>query len=217
MRCGHTCLGHHGRLKQAIRKANVKWFSERMKRRRARASPQQIVSLRLADFAKLLRSRYSGTVLPDDDAGRDDIEPVIHHLAALTHPARRAAHWLELWAPWLTLAETNTIITTAIANARPWTADQLAWRYRVTKEERTMLGLTTIGAIDQGKAARTKRRKERDRARKRAKRQAAGATPRTTYEAHSLEHTKPWLAEGMSRAKWYRKRHRETETGPATA
>lgn len=200
-------------MRPTLRSANVRWYSERSKPRgRRRSSPQQIIGLRLRDFAQLFRSRY-GTLLPDDDAGRDDLVPVIHHLAALRQSARRAAQWLRLWAPWLTLAEQDQIIREGIANARLWKADQLAWRYRVTKEERTMLGLTTIGAIDHGKAARTKRRRDRDKARKAAARRAAGIKPRPEYEAASIERSKPWEAEGISRRTWYRRRG----TGPATA
>lgn len=196
-------------------RANVKWFSNRRKgKARRKASPQQIVSLRLAEFAVLFRSRYASVTLPDDDSGRDDIEPVIHHLASLRQPARRAEQWLRLWAPWLTIAEQHKIISEGIANARPWTADQLAWRYRITKEERTMLCLTTIGAIDQGKAARTKRRKQRDRDRKASARRVAGAQPRADYEAASIAKRQPWVEQGISRRTWYR---RQRGTRPATA
>lgn len=205
---------------QQPRRANVKWFSTRQKPgRRRKASPQQIVGLRLHELARLFAHRYRGTQLPNDDSGRDDIEPVLHHIAALTQPARRAGYWLDLWAPWLSRAESAEIVARCIATARPWKADQLAWRYRVTKEERTMLGLTTIGAIDHGKAARTKRRKERDRQRKAAARRAAGAKPRSEYEAATIERAKPWEAEGISRRTWYRRRTSAnvSGTGPATA
>lgn len=201
------------RARPVIGTAQVKWFSKREKRKRNRSSPQQIVGLRLHDLGRLLAARYGGPLLPNDDSGRDDMEPVIHHMAALTQPARRCEHWLDLWAPWLNRAESRSIITQGIASARCWTADQLAWRYRVTKEERTLLGLSTIGAVDFGKAARTKRRKERDRMRKAVARRAAGKLPRKDYEAGSLERAKPWEAEGISRASWFR---RKDETGPAT-
>lgn len=187
------------------RRAQVKWFSDRQRKGKRKSSPQQIVGLRLHELARLLASRYGRPQLPDDDSGRDDIEPVIHHMAALTQPARRCALWLDLWAPWMDRAESKRVIAGGIATARAWKADQLAWRYRVTKQERDMLGLTTIGAIDYGKAARTKRRKERDRDRKATARRAAGAKPRTEYEAASLSRAKPWTAEGISRASWYRK------------
>lgn len=209
-------------MQPARQRANVRWFSSRRKADgKRRTTPQQIVALRLRDFATLFRSRYGGTTLPDDDSGRDDIEPVIHHLAALKQPARKARAWLELWAPWLTLGEQRTIISNGIASARAWRADQLAWRYRVTREERTMLGLTTIGAIDHGKAARTKRRRERDRQRKAQARRAAGMKPRSEYQAAALSRSQPWKDAGISRATWYRRHGQtcinETETSPATA
>lgn len=208
-------------MQTAKRRANVKWLSTRQKPGRRRATPQQIVALRLRDFATLFRSRY-GIALPDDDAGRDDIEPVLHHIAALKQPGRRAALWLEIWAPWLTLGEQREMISSAIANARAWKADQLAWRYRVTREERTMLGLTTIGAVDHAKAARTKRRRERERQRKAMKRREAGAVPRNEYEAGSTRSSRPWDLEGVSRATWYRRQKRtdpsqDCETTPVTA
>lgn len=165
----------------------------------------QLAALRIADLSTLFRSRY-GMTLPDDDAGRDDIRLAMDHLASLPHPARAMTRWLETWAPWLTLAEHRQTIADGIAQQRHWKADALAWRLRLTKEERRMLGITTIGAIDEGKAARTKRRKDRDRERKQAKRRAAGAVPRHQYEAGSAQAAKPWIAEGISRATWYRRR-----------
>ena len=38
------------------------------------------------------------------------------------------------------------------------------------------------------------------------KRRAAGMTPRSIYEAQALSQSKPWEAEGISRATWYRNR-----------
>lgn len=192
-------------MEQAKRQANVKYFSKRQKGKRKRSSPLQIVALRISDLSTLFRSRY-GVVLPDDDAGRDDIGLAIDHLAALAHPAKAITRWLETWAPWMTLGEQRQVISDGIAGQRNWKADALAWRLRLTKEERTMLGITTIGAIDHGKAARVKRRRLRDRERKAAQRKAAGAVPRQQYERSSTAKTQPWLAEGISRRTWYRRR-----------
>lgn len=217
--CSRTCIMSHGKrcvadkhvsqpdaiMEQVKRAASVRYFSTRQKGKRKRSTPMQIVALRIADLSILFRSRY-GVVLPDDDAGRDDIRLAVDHLAALSHPARAITRWLETWAPWLTLAEHRQIIADGIANQRHWRADALAWRLRLTREERTMLGITTIGAIDHAKAARTKRRRDRDRERKAAQRKAAGAVPRQQYEANSITKTKPWIAEGISRATWYRRR-----------
>lgn len=206
----HLCHGLlDGMEQQAKRPASVRYFSNRPKGKRRRSTPMQIVALRIADLSTLFRARY-GIALPDDDAGRDDIKLAVDHLAALPRPAQAISRWLETWAPWMTLAEQRQVVADGIANQRHWKADALAWRVRLTIAERRMLGITTIGAIDLGKAARTKLRKERDRNRKRAKRRAAGAVPRRKYEAGSVERLKPWVAEGISRRTWYRRRARDS-------
>lgn len=192
-------------MEPAKRPATVQYFSTRQKGKRKRSTPMQIVALRIADLSTIFRSRW-GITLPDDDAGRDDIKLAVDHLAALAHPARAITRWLETWAPWLTLAEHRQIIADGIANQRHWKADALAWRLRLTKEERTMLGITTIGAIDHGKAARTKKRREYQRNWKAEKRRSAGAKPRSQYEKESISRTKPWITEGVSRRTWYRRR-----------
>jgi hypothetical protein len=108
----------------------------------------------------------------------------------------------------------------ALVNPQRWKADALAWRLRLTAADRAALGITTIGAIDENKAARTKRRRAKDRQRKENARRAKGVKPRATYEGQSTSKAKPWLEEGISRAQWYRRRARETdpsnETGAAT-
>lgn len=200
-------------MKPTLRRANVKWFSTKQKaHKRRRRSPMQLVGLRLHDLAKIFRARY-GNVLPNDDAGRDDLLVAVHHLASLAHPRGHIAKWLNLWAPWLTLAEHKEIIGEAIANPQKWKADALAWRMRLTKEDRRMLGVTTIGAIDENKAARTKRRRALDRQRKENARRAKGMKPRKVYEGQSVNASQPWIAEGISRRTWYRRRG----TSPATA
>lgn len=203
-------------MQQPQRKANVKWFSRRQKGKRRRPSPMQLIGLRMRDLCILFRSRYSGVDrLPDDDAGREDLYIAINHLACLAHPRKHIADWIDTWAPWLTAGEQRELVGRSLANPQRWTADQLAWRLRLTKEQRNMLGITTIGAIDEPKAARTKRRKEREKQRRRASRRAKGAIPRAEYEQKAISRSKPWEAEGISRASWYRHK-RETTTFPET-
>lgn len=179
----------------------------------------QLVALRLHDLARLFRHRY-GIELPDDDAGREDLEIAINHLAHLPRHRRAIADWIGLWAPWLTAKEQADIVGPALANPQYFGADNLAWRLRLTAGERRMIGITTIGAIDENKAARTKRRRKRGRDRKTAARKDKGNMTRKEYETNSISAKTPWIEEGVSRATWYR-RKRETgasrETTPATA
>ena len=165
----------------------------------------QLVALRLYDLAQIFHHRY-GVELPDDDAGRDDLEVAVNHLASLARPRRHIANWIELWAPWLTAKEQAEMVGAALANPQHWKADNLAWRLRLTAEERRMLGVTTIGSIDENKAARTKRRRRIERERKATQRRAKGAKPRKLYEEQSISQAAPWNVLGISRATWYRRK-----------
>lgn len=165
----------------------------------------QLVTLRLNDLAKLFHGRY-GHTLPDDDAGRDDLIVAVNHLACLPHPQKPIEHWIEIWAPWLTVKERKAIVADALVCPTRWKADALAWRLRLTAADRAALGITTIGAIDENKAARAKRRRQQARNRMRANRKAKGAITRKAYEDQSLEATSPWIAQGISRRTWYRRR-----------
>ena len=139
--------------------AKVKLFERRRKHLgRARSTARQITTLRLHDLARLFRARW-GLTLPNDDAGRDDMMVAVNHLASLTEPLKRIDHWLELWCPWITLAERNKIAAAALLYPQRWKADQLAWRLRLTYADRTALGITTIGAIDVPRRDRIKLRK----------------------------------------------------------
>jgi hypothetical protein len=157
-------------LKRRPHLGNVKFYSTRQKpRNRSRASPCQLAALRLNDLARLFRARY-GVTLPDDDAGRDDMMVAVNHLASLAHPKRRIENWLDLWCPWMTRAESGTIIAKAIVHQQHWSADQLAWRLNLIDEDRTWLGITTIGAVDCSKRERIARRKAKQSARMRRNR-----------------------------------------------
>lgn len=198
---------HRVVMDKSLRKSNVKWFSDRQKpkHKAARRTPMQLVALRLHDLAKIFRHRY-GIELPDDDAGREDLEIAVNHLANLARPRRHIANWIGLWAPWLTAAEQSDLVGKALANPQHYKADGLAWRLSLKAEERRMLGITTIGAIDENKAARAKRRRTLERERKAKQRRAKGAKPRKVYEAQSISNAMPWVSEGISRATWYRRK-----------
>lgn len=147
------------------RLGNLKLYSTKQKpRRHGSSSPRQIAALRLNDLNRLFRARY-GVTLPDDDAGRDDMMVAVNHLTSLRHPLERIDNWLALWCPWITLKERNAIAGDAMIHPHHWTADQLAWRLRLTDADRTALAITTIGAIDCSKRERTKRRKAKSKER----------------------------------------------------
>lgn len=172
--------------------------------RRKKGLHVSLAALRIRDLRALFQARY-GSRFPDDDAGRDDLRLMAHHLAALSgNPHRRIATFVSEWAPWLSVAELDDLQLDIIKPKR-WRADPLAWRLHLTAADRSALKITTIGAIDAGKAARLKRRRERARQRKEQQRRAQGAKPRAEYLAN-VKRDKPWQALGISRATYFRRR-----------
>jgi hypothetical protein len=188
----------------------VKWFGAQKRRASVRRSPHQLVALRLNDLARLFRARY-GVTLPDDDAGRDDAVVMLHHLARAHGDARRMRSWLQLNAPWMAGAEGAELVNRVLQKPLRWRADTLAKRLRLTEAERRRLRICTIGCVDMTKQERQQARKLRQRQRDRARRRAQGAKLRAEYEAGSINRTRPWIAAGISRRTWYRRRG----TGPS--
>jgi len=150
------------------RRVEIKQRYKRKARAQTRTAPQ-IATLRLNDLARLFRARY-GITLPDDDAGRDDLFVALSHVAMLSNSRDRMHRYVEIWAPWLTVAEARQVIDHALTNPQRWKADQLAWRMRLTAADRAALGITTIGAVDLNRAGRIRLRKAKARDRERARR-----------------------------------------------
>lgn len=90
--------------------------------------------------------------------------------------------------------------------------DAIADIFRVTLAQRDRLKLSTFGAVDIRKVERQAKAKDRKRVTDRDKVQAKrldakpSTKPRTVYEQTSAETLKPWIAEGISRRTWYRRR-----------
>jgi hypothetical protein len=190
-----------------LRRAEIE---RRYKQKKADKAPISLTALRIAELRRLFLDRY-GRTLPNDDAGRDDVLVMAHHIARRQGDAPKAIRsWIELSAPWMSSTETDVTVAAVLARPLKWRADTLAKRLRLTEAERRRLRICTIGAIDMTQAERKQARKLRQRQRDRARRRAQGAKPRGDYLANSLSRVKPWRALGISRAKWYRTR----ETSP---
>ncbi len=179
--------------------------------RKRRGHPVPMAALRVAELTRLLVARY-GEILPDDDAGREDATLVCHHLARRAgKPIDRIAEWLTLRAPWMPHDERAALADRIMDNPLRWRADTLAQRLNLTAEERTRLGIRTIGAVDQTAADRKEARRLAKQQSKQTMRRSSGAIPRGEYLASSTQHQQPWQALGISRRTWYRRRG----TGPA--
>ena len=155
--------------------------------------------LRLREIERIVWSRH-GAMVPETDDACLYLEAV--HLAGA---GQDLAAWCRMWAPWM-----RAIPDLPPLGRRMQSADACARLLNVTLAERTALGLRTIGACDVTKAERAEiakaAKRERDRERAAQRRNAAGRKDRESYEAESLQSTRPWVALGISRRTWFRRR-----------
>lgn len=172
--------------------------------------------LRLGDLRNIFRARY-GPVLPDDDAGRADLELLLDCVSFVPDPKYRMKNIIEVWAPWMDTPEAYELVEAVLRKPdyiRKIKADDLGKLINLTYAERKKLGIRTIAPADltpeEFEEKRKERRKEKESARQTRRRRKAGAKSRTA----SLAHVKPWEREGISRATWYRRRETGRETGP---
>jgi hypothetical protein len=177
-----------------------------IERRHRRRRGKLKTNVRLRELERVFADRY-GPVLPDDDAGGDDIFVLVNHLAHLADAERKIRARVSQLAPWMVDDETAALIEMVMPKPMKWTADQLAERIGLDYATRTRLRITTIGAVDCKKAKRARLRKQRDAARHKALRAKTGARPR----AASAAQTEPWKNAGVSRRSWYRHRRNATD------
>jgi hypothetical protein len=187
-------------------------LKEKPSRKRAKRhdQPFSLENLRMREIEDVIRHRH-GNGIPDP-AGTDDVELCHAYLraVALTPASQSASSWALVWAPWADPVTLDLMDKAAADRDRMLPADSIAKLLYVTMAERTKLKLKTIGACDISQADRQKaakeRKRERDRNRQEQRRKVEGRVDRTSYEAASLSKLKPWVAEGISRRTWERRR-----------
>ena len=145
-----------------------------------------ITLIRLAELERFFQYRY-GPLLPDDDAGRDDLRVAAHHIAWLGgEVVPHIVAWAHRWCPWLPAEQAAALARRVAADPIKWTADNLAHRIGLTAAERTALGITTIGATDQNKAEREAARKARHRDAQRERRRRDAVRHGRTLQARPV-------------------------------
>jgi hypothetical protein len=156
--------------------------------------------LMFCDADRLLHSRY-GAVLPDDDAGREDVFVIVNMLIVLSDGLLRARDWVRRRAPWYS-DELERIADALIRNPYRFKAATLGRMLNLTLAERDRLRITTIRAVDCiTDVQMAAHRRKKNRLIQQAKRRANGAQSR----ADSFTRTKPWEGLGISRRTFYRR------------
>ena len=182
--------------------------ASRRKKHKGPSKPWNMTDARIEDMLIVFRRRY-GPLLPDDDCGRDDLELFAQHLAFRRGAlVEHLAEFAALYAPWATAEEIAAICEFVGGNRRAFSAHELGQQLRLTQEERDALKHKVIRTHDATDESMKAARRAKDRAAKAEKRRKAGAKP----HAMSAARLKPWKAEGMSKATWYRRRQKASET-----
>lgn len=130
-----------------------------------------IASLRVSELRRLFDDRYPAGI-PDDDAGRDDVELMLCHMVQLRDAPFAIDNFIAAKAPWLTLAELEAVKQRVSTSGHLFTADQLAARLSLTFDDRRRLGITTIGAVDKSASQRAEIQREKHREREKRRRRA---------------------------------------------
>jgi hypothetical protein len=143
-----------------------------MKRHRG-YSPQ----FRVNELERLFSGR-SGSILPDDDAGREDAAVLLDHLAGLDDFHSRADGFLNARTPWMSDQERTFLKQQTIRSSRYWTASELGEHLRLQPTERSAYRTWSIRPVDaSGRAwtAHQLREERKSKARERARRARARA------------------------------------------
>jgi hypothetical protein len=70
---------------------------------------EMIRRLRLGNLRRLFRNRY-GPILPDDDAGREDLHEFLLPISVGPNADIKMPNAVEVWAPWMGRDETAQLI-----------------------------------------------------------------------------------------------------------
>ena len=174
-----------------------------------RATKWELVRrLRYGAMLRLFRHRW-GHSLPDDDAGRGDLWLLVTNVSlASADPEKKMHHVIEMWAPWMSAKERFAYVAHVWGldkHERTPTAEELGRCLGVTNAERNALRLWPFLPIDATAEELAEQAKLRDRERRARKRREKGVRTREVYLAEFKIKPRPWIAEGLSRAAYYRK------------
>jgi hypothetical protein len=187
---------------------------------------QIVGKIRIGSLNKLFAYRYGGCptncgwTFPDDDAGLEDLKILLHHYRFTF--AHKMPHVMKLRAPWAT----DKVLEEVLANPRKWKSERLGRLLNLTGKEWRELRIR-IAPVDMPAKERRDYSRILSNGKRLKKRRTKGMKPRAEYlEANSLSRTEPWVAEGICRRTWERRRkrvaslaaiHKNAYDRPATA
>lgn len=155
-----------------------KWEIKRRYSRKAKVGKRtrSMAAIRLAELTRWLDdTNGQGVELEPAEQSIATVRIFAHHMGGLPDAPRRITAWIDRYASWLDLASREVLIGEVTACPLKWSADKLAWKIRLTDDQRTRLKIRTIGAIDCNAEQRKERRKTEHAARQKRIRAAKRA------------------------------------------
>lgn len=164
-------------------------------------------TFRVIDVQALIQHRYNGGPCDTDDGEwLDAVLPSLQRIAMSrgNNPAAFAREWANRWVPCVAQGRGEGWFATTLQERRlQWPSpDKFAKMLRITQAEVEGLKLATKVSITRPKAVRDAERKAKAATREKERRRASGARLRSA----SIERSKPWKAQGISRATYYRQK-----------
>lgn len=200
---------------------------------RRSVAPRRRASQRLSELIRLAGLRRRRQVLVDFDKFAFALAATLGSASAGTYPISKAGRWAT-WPglDFISLADAMRDAGFRGLELGTQDSDRLGWAMddaseyvlttqksglgtvlgrvvRLLAEERSACAIRTIDAIDETATERRERvrsrKLERDKERLRARRSGHHHRTRQEYEAGSAVRSRPWEAEGISRATYYRR------------
>jgi hypothetical protein len=144
-----------------------------------------VARFRPNELQRLREERY-GKVITQDDDGLTLIEATLDSFALSADPEQRMTNFLVLHCPWMCPEDREEAIERAIRAKKFWTPSSLGDALKLTLEERQKLSIRTFRAAGIGDEEMAAMRRERNTARRRAKRDQERLHPKPKQRRPAL-------------------------------
>jgi hypothetical protein len=154
--------------------------------------PFELAPIRLSDIRKLIAHRY-GSVLPATMQAVADLRVLLNQLAMVRNgnQLKRVTGAVRELAPWMPDDDVYSLVDGVCRRPLRFKAETAGTKMQLRYEEKRAIRATTIRAVDEPSQT------QKERVRKMEQRRAAGVKPRAS---------KPWLAYGLAKATYYRRK-----------
>ena len=172
--------------------------------------------LRYGNLLRLFRYRW-GYELPNDEAGLGDLWLLVLNCSLADNaPDKKMANAISVWAPWMSDEEAQAYIKHVEGldiYQRLMTGKEIGAQLGLTNADREFLKLWQFLPIDKTGEELAQIAKDRELRRRERARRKKGVRPRAKYLSDLAAKPKPWVAQGISRATYFRRvRRGESET-----